>query len=147
MKSLIKRGMAAVGVVPARQVAGVAEELRRATRRLSKAEKTLAELQVQKEGWKRRHDETAARLAEHAAAGERAEKRAGRAEQQAAEWKERAHLLSSELRDLKERLRESQDAAAGAREYLMATETKLDLIEAAIHVLDLRTRDRAVAGS
>ena len=31
-----------------------------------------------------------------------------------------------------------------AREHLMATEVKLDLIEAAIQVLDARTRETAV---
>jgi hypothetical protein len=49
------------------------------------------------------------------------------------------------VRDLKDKLRETKAAANGAREYLMATETKLDLIEAALHVLDARTRERAVS--
>jgi len=147
MKPLMKRGLAAVGMVPARQMESVAEELRRASKRLAKAEERLVEVRSDAEGWKRRHHEASARTTEHHAALERAEKRAERAEAQAAEWKERAEALSSQVRDLKEQLRETKGAAASAREYLMATETKLDLIEAAIQVLDARTRDRAVARS
>lgn len=144
MTSLMKRSLAAVGMVPARQLEGVAEELRRETKRLAKAEERASELRTEADNWKRRSEEAAARIAEFQATAERAERRAERAEAQAAEWKGRAGLLADEVRDLKDKLRETKAAANGAREYLMATETKLDLIEAALQVLDARTRDRAV---
>ena len=60
------------------------------------------------------------------------------------EWKARAEALSEEKRDLRARLEEVQRASITAREYLMATEAKLDLIEAALQVLDSRTREAAI---
>ena len=67
------------------------------------------------------------------------------------EWKRKAEALTSDVRDLKlrlddarGRLEEAQRGATFAREHLMAMETKLDLIEAAIQVLDTRTREAAV---
>ncbi len=147
MTSLMKRSLAAVGMVPARQLEGVAEELRRETKRLAKAEERVGELRAEADNWKQRYEEASARIAEHQAVAERAERRAERAEGQGAEWKQRAGSLGDEVRDLKDKLRETKAAANGAREYLMATETKLDLIEAALHVLDARTRERAVSRS
>ena len=44
-------------------------------------------------------------------------------------------------------LEEAQRAAINAREYVMATEAKLYLIEAAIQVLGTRTRDSALTRS
>ena len=68
------------------------------------------------------------------------------------EWKRRGEQLFADAKELKERLHKTQGelkealrAATLTREHLMAMEVKLDLIEAAILVLDLRTRDEAVA--
>ena len=61
------------------------------------------------------------------------------------EWKARAEALAEEKRELRARLEEVQRAAITAREYVMATEMKLDLIEAALQVLDSRTREAAIS--
>ena len=56
----------------------------------------------------------------------------------------RAESETQEKLALRARLEEAQRTAANAREYLMATEAKLDLIEAAIQVLDARTRETSL---
>jgi hypothetical protein len=67
------------------------------------------------------------------------------------EWKARSEKLTADAQDLRARLQNSRAkleeagrAAATAHEHLMAMEVKLDLLEAAIRVLDLRTRDQVV---
>jgi chromosome segregation ATPase len=147
MTSLIQRGLAAVGMAPARQVERVTAQFQHAAERLTQVEDRLAAARADAEGWKRRYEDSSRQSAEHQAAAARAEKRAERADAEAAHWKERAQILAAEVRELKERLREAQRVTATAREHLMATETKLDLIEAAIQVLDTRTRNRAVSRS
>ena len=70
------------------------------------------------------------------------------------EWKSRTEKMTAEAEDLRARLHharasleETQRTAIFAREHLMAIEVKLDLIEAAIQVLDTRTREEAVTRS
>ena len=67
------------------------------------------------------------------------------------EWKARSEKFAADAQDLRARLQSSrakledaEHAAATAHEHLMAMEVKLDLLEAAAQVLDLRTRDQAV---
>jgi len=53
--------------------------------------------------------------------------------------------LTGEKLALRARLEEAQRTAIMAREYVMATETKLDVIEAALQVLDQRTRQESLS--
>ncbi len=147
MTSLMKRGLAAVGIAPARHMDRMTAQLQHAAERLKQVEDRLVATRADAEGWKRRYEEASRLSAGRAADAAEAEKKAARAEAHASEWKERAQALSSDVRDLKERLRDALRVTATAREHLMATETKLDLIEAALQVLDARTRDRAVTRS
>ena len=55
-----------------------------------------------------------------------------------------AQDLRTRLQNARARLEEAERSAATAHEHLMAMEVKLDLLEAAAQVLDLRTRDEAV---
>jgi chromosome segregation ATPase len=64
-----------------------------------------------------------------------------------ADWRRRAETLTSELHEMRTRLENAQRATESANEQLMAMEVKLDLIEAAIQVLDSRTREQAVSRS
>jgi hypothetical protein len=71
---------------------------------------------------------------------------AGRAAVPMSELKERMAKLGAdvELHALRERLGHANHVTTIAREHLLATEVKFDLIEAAILVLDTRTRETAV---
>jgi len=54
---------------------------------------------------------------------------------------------AAQVKELHETIERANRSTTTAREQLMATEVKLDLIEAAIHVLDSRTREAAVGHS
>lgn len=154
MMATIKQALAGVGLVPAGQLHRVAEESRQMSERLKSVEDRVAKLRADAETWKQRHDEVAAKLrewkdaaAQAAADAERMRAGAEHAKARASEWKARAEALTEEKRDLRARLDEVQRAAITTREYLMATEAKLDLIEAALQVLDSRTREAAITRS
>ncbi|MDA1183138.1 MAG: hypothetical protein O2930_00665 [Acidobacteria bacterium] len=153
MKTAIKRLLAAVHLAPASQVQHVTDQARRATVKVSELEARLAKLRADVETWKSHHEASARTAAEwkQAAAtanakAERSAAHATRTEASAEEWKARAVGLKEQLRSLRERLDHANQATALAREHLMATEVKLDLVEAAIQVLDTRTR-KTTAGS
>jgi hypothetical protein len=82
--------------------------------------------------WKARAEELADR-AKHADA---LAARLAKAEKQA----ERAEGYLAELREARARIERAEKAIALSREHLMATETKLDLVQAALTTLDQRTR-------
>jgi hypothetical protein len=71
-----------------------------------------------------------------------AEVRAARAD--AAEWKTRAEQLVVQFRELRQRVSEAERIEGQLRELLMVNEAKLDLVEAAINLLDVRTRGEGV---
>ena len=151
MKTAIKRVLAAVHLAPASQVGHLADQARRASANVSELEARLAKLREDVETWKRHHEasaQTAAEWKQAAAAAnaktERSAAHAKRAEASAEEWKARALALKEQLRSLRERLDHANQATALAQEHLMATEVKLDLVEAAIQVLDTRTRKTTI---
>lgn len=147
MKTAIKGLLATVRLAPASQVAHLADQAKRATVRVSELEDRMAKLRAEIETWKSHHEASAKAAAEWkqaaSAAVEKAERSAAqtaRAETSAEEWKARGLALKEQLRSLRERLDSANHATTLAREHLMATEVKLDLIEAAVQVLDTRTR-------
>lgn len=153
MKATIKQALASVGLTPAGQLQKAAEESRQMSEKVQRLEDRIAKLRADAETWKHRSDEIAAKLREWKELAAQAEAEAARmregaehAKARASEWKARAEGLDGEKRDLRARLEEAQSAAAMARDYVMAMETKLDLIEAAVQVLDLRTREPAITG-
>ena len=152
MKTAIKALLAGVGLAPARQVDRLADQARQAAARATELEERMAKLRADVESWKHRYEESASAVAEwkHAAStanakAERAAVEAQRAETRADELKLRSEALVVQVQALRERLGKATHAATTAREHLMATEVKLDLIEAAIQVLDTRTRESVVA--
>ncbi len=151
MKTAIKKLLAILRLAPASQVEHLSDQARRATARLSEFEERMAKLRADVETWKQHYEESAKTVAEwkqaastSSAKAERAVADAKRAEASAEEWKARAEALKTQLHALRERLDNASHATTMAREHLMATEVKLDLIEAAIQVLDTRTRETAV---
>jgi chromosome segregation ATPase len=142
--SLITNVLAPLGLVPAAHAQRLKAESDRAAEKLRMLEGRTAELKADAEGWKRRHEEASRKLAEAQAAATRAEARAQREEARAQELKARGDTLAAEMKEMRTRLQEASRTSGTVREHLMATETKLDLIEAALQVLDARTRTAAV---
>jgi chromosome segregation ATPase len=154
MKAAVKSVLASVGLASAGQVNGALHQAQKAQAKLKALEDRLAKVREASANWKRRYEESVRAAAEFKQAASRADVKAERAsaaaERAAAkadEWKARTDTLMGQVRDLSARLKEANRAATAAREHLMATEVKLDLIEAAIQVLDSRTRETAVTRS
>jgi chromosome segregation ATPase len=148
MKAAIRKVLAGFGLATAAQLAHAQAQARQAA---DKAEQRLAKLRADADGWKQRQEEaarSAAELRKTAAradtAAERAARDLERANARTEEWKGRAETLTAEMRELRQRLEETRRVTTVARQHLMATEVKLDLIEAAIQVLDARTRERSL---
>lgn len=140
MKRIVTRTLAHLGLAPAGHVARLREEGERTTQKLHEIEQRVVQFKADAELWKRRQEETARRAGEQEQAAARATARAERAEARAEELKARGDALAAEAKEMRARLQEANRSAGTVREHLMATETKLDLIEAALQVLDARTR-------
>ena len=147
MKALLIKALAAAGLVPAASLHHAQARARQASDRTARLEDRVAKLHADVKTWKDRQQESAAAAAEWKKTAARADgatakvaQEAARARAQADEWKSHAETLTARVRELREKLGEARRVATGAREHLMATEVKLDLVEAAIHVLDGRTR-------
>jgi chromosome segregation ATPase len=154
LKTFIVRLLASVGLAPSSHVAMAASRARDAAAKAGRLEERLAKLRGDVDLWKQRQQETAGALAEAKKTAARAgastdslKADLARVRAEADDSKARAETLAAQVRDLRERLEESRRAATVAREHLMATEVKLDLIEAAIQVLDTRTREAALPHS
>jgi chromosome segregation ATPase len=172
MKSAIKGLLSAFGLAPAAQVHALAKETQDLRARTAQLEERLSQARADADGWKRRQTDSAEALAGWKQAAAKADAETERlrnvsdrltsdVERMAAdvkreqarteEWKGRAEKLAADAQDLRVRLQnsrarleEAERAAATAHEHLMAMEVKLDLLEAAAQVLDLRTRDQVV---
>jgi chromosome segregation ATPase len=152
MKALILRLLALFGLAPAGHVALAQTRARRAGEKAARLEMQFTQLRKGRDAAKESHRQAAAAAAEWKRTARQARDEAAqaktaaeRASAQTDDWRARAEALARELQELRERLEESRRVATLAREHLMATEVKLDLIEAAIHVLDARTREEFVS--
>jgi hypothetical protein len=141
MRSLIKKALAGAGLASAAEIAHVRQQAAQSAR---KAEERLARVRAQADEWKQRYEEAANAAAEAKKAASEQKARADRRHRDADEWKAKAEALVEQQRETKARIEETRRVTNVARQHLMATETKLDLIEAAIQVLDARTRDGAL---
>lgn len=151
MKTAVKNLLGQLGLARAEQVEHAANQARQGAVRVKQLEAQLAGRREDSESWKRKNEEAIAAAAEWKKAASRAEAKAERAAADAAreaarvaELKTRVGALTTQISDMTARLKEANKATATAREHLMATEVKLDLLEAAIQVLDTRTREAAV---
>jgi chromosome segregation ATPase len=150
MKALIRKALAMFGLATAGQVAQATAQAHQAAEKIRQLETRMAKLREDADGWRQRHQQAADAAAEWKKAAARAEAdlakagdEAARVGAQLAEWRARAEALAGQLREHRDRLDESRRVSTRAREHLMATEVKLDLVEAAIRILDERTRDTA----
>jgi chromosome segregation ATPase len=151
MKAAIRKVLAGIGLATAAQVRQAATQTRQTAQ---KAEEQMAKLRTDAKGWKQRYEESSRAAAEWKKAAadaegnvERSSRELERVQAHADEWRSRAETLTTQVRDLKERLDETRRVTTVARQHLMATEVKLDLIEAAVQVLDARTRESAIPRS
>ncbi len=122
MKTLLRQFLAVFGLAPARVVVTQALEIK--------------ELRAGSLGWKMKAGEVLARtkalereLNEHKKHAEKSLKAA-----------EKLGTRDLAVRDLKERVTRAERELTMAREQLMAIEVKLDILEGAANVLDVRTR-------
>jgi chromosome segregation ATPase len=128
MPSLLER----IGLSTGRRSTHLAERLEAADRRAAELKQALNESKEETQRWKRKATELTQQLERH----EKAAERLPHVERELARAKERIeHLVS-----LKEALAKAERTIAISREHLVATESKLDVIEGAITVLDRRTR-------
>lgn len=144
MRSIIKGALSGLGLAPAGRVDRLTNELRDRDRRITALEERVAKARADSEDWKRKADASAREAAELKKGVERARSDAQRATTGLDESKARAEMLGAELKAIRARIDEATRTTSGARTQLMAIEVKLDLIEAAILVLDTRTRESAV---
>jgi chromosome segregation ATPase len=172
MKRVVLTLLRGFGLAPAGHVASLTAAARDAAHHIKLLEERVAHTREDAESWKRRHEETADAMAgwKHASTSAHAETDRVRADldrvkaeldraiadqrreqAKAVEWQKRAEKLAAECDDLRARLEkartragEAERSAETANQHLMAMEVKLDLIEAAIHVLDARSREHAV---
>lgn len=100
--------------------------------RLAEMQRALAETREEAQRWKKK----AAELTQQLERFEDAARRLPRVERDLAEAKERL----DKLRAVKHALERAERTVAISQEHLLTTETKLDVIEGAIAVLDRRTR-------
>ena len=154
MKAAIKGLLATIGLAPTGQVEIAIAQTRQASEKAKHLEDRLASARTDLEHWKHRYEEKSNAVAEWKSTVaraesnlERAKANVARAEAHAEEWKAKAGALAAQVQELRTRLEEANRATTSSREHLMAMEVKLDLIEAAINVLDARTRDAAVTGT
>ena len=152
MRALVLRLLALLGLAPASHVRHAQARAQRAATTIARLERQLAAVRGDVDTWKRRHQEATAAAAKWktVAGGAEDDARQAKAETERAraqvdEWRGRAEVLIAERRALREHLDESRRVAAIAREQFMATEVKLDLVEATIHVRDGRTRKMTVS--
>ena len=145
MKALLSRVLAAAGLTTLARATHADNEARRAIARAEALETRGATLRAEIDGWKVRHEEKARDAAAwKQSAADAAAKAAAdnaRLKARAEDLKARMAALTDELRDARTSAEGAHSTASSVREELMLFETKLDLIEAAIQVLDARTRE------
>jgi chromosome segregation ATPase len=144
MASPIRRALAALGLASAGQVQQVEAERDRVAAKITALEERVAKARADAEGWKRRHEELSRSVSERQDLVAKADAQTERARGEIEQLKARNEKLAAQVARLRAELTEAKGATATAREHLMATELKLDLVEAAIRVLDARTREAAV---
>ena len=133
---LLRSLLGTIGLASAGQARTLMKRAETADQRATELKRAVAEHREEIVRWKAKANELTKRLSEE----EHAAERLPRVERQLAEWKARDEMHVAKLAEVRERMRRAERAAALSQEHLTATETKLDVIEAALNVLDRRTR-------
>ena len=133
---LLHSFLGAVGLAPARQAQTLIKRVEATDQRVAELKRAVTGARAEATRWKTKAGELTARLAK----AEQAAARLAKAEHEAQQWKARDEKHVAQLAEVRDRMIRAERAAALSQEHLTATETKLDVIEAAIGVLDRRTR-------
>jgi len=133
---LIHSLLGAVGLASAGQVRNLKERLNAADQRNAELKQAVAKARDEATTWKSQ----ARTLTDRVSKNEHAAERLPKLERELERVKARDQKHVKQLIEVRERMLRAERAAALSQEHLTATETKLDVIEAAINVLDQRTR-------
>ena len=147
IRSALRRVLAALGLASRATVENLREAVTRAKAEGDKLKGQLAaaraDLRTVKDEAKRAATAQAAALRETAEARARCEQLKTERDvgkRTANEWKDRAEEYRAKLREVRGKLESVEHSTRLAHEHLMSTEVKLDLVDAAIQALDVRTR-------
>lgn len=128
--------LGSVGLTTAGRARVLTTRVEVADQRIAELKRAVAEARDEAARWKTKARE----LTEEAARSDKAAVRLPKLERELQQWKARDEKHVAQLAEVRERMLRAERAAALSQEHLTATETKLDVIEAALHVLDRRTR-------
>ena len=133
---LLQSLLGAVGLTSAGHAQTLMKRLETADQRSADLTRALADARAETAQWKAKARELTGR----AARAEQAAERLPKLERHLQQVKARDDKHIAQLAEVRERMLRAEKAAALSQEHLIATETKLDVIEAAINLLDQRTR-------
>ena len=133
---LLRSLLGAVGLASAGQARTLMKRAETADQRAAELKRAVADHRTEMVRWKTKANELSKRLSE----AEHAAERLPHVERRLEQSKARDDMHVAKLAEVRERMRRAERAAALSQEHLTATETKLDVIEAALNVLDRRTR-------
>ena len=128
--------LGAVGLASAKRTRTLVKRAETADRRAAALERAMTEAREETARWKARAHE----LTERIATAERAAEQLPKVERELQQVRTRDEKHRAQLADVRNRMLRAEHAASLSQEHLIATEAKLDVIEAAIIVLDGRTR-------
>lgn len=147
MRDFIGRLLEFFGLATTRRVRGLVERVSKLEMKLGRTGAALESSRADAHGWKQRAEDAGKQLAaaerEIRKIREALDASKAKSEAQAAELaikQARVDTLLGQLRDLKGKVERTDRTARATSEHILATEMKLDLVEAAIHLLDMRTR-------
>ena len=128
--------LGAVGLTSAGHARALTKRVETADQRTAELKRAVADAREETARWKAKAGELTDRIgkAEHAA------ERLPKVERELQQVKARDDKHVAQLAEVRERMIRAEHAAALSQEHLTATEAKLDVIEAALGVLDRRTR-------
>ena len=128
--------LGAVGLTSAGRARTMMTRVEAADQRVAELKRAVADAREKTARWKAR----ARKLADRMAKAERAAARLPKVERELRHVRTRDEKHVAQLAEVRERMLRAEHAASLSQEHLIATEAKLDIIEAAINVLDQRTR-------
>ncbi len=128
--------LGAIGLSSAGQVRTLQKRAEATDQRIAELKRAIGEARDDAARWKAKAGE----LTDRAAKAEHAAERLPKVERELQQWKTRDEKHVAQLAEVRERMLRAERAATLSQEHLTATETKLDVIEAALNVLDRRTR-------
>ena len=128
--------LGAVGLASAGQARTLLKRVDAADQRTTELKRAVADAREETARWKAKAGE----LTERVGKAEQAAERLPKVERELQQVKARDDKHVAQLAEVRERMLRAERAAALSQEHLTATEAKLDVVEAAIGVLDRRTR-------